>query len=579
MKNRLFITFVFLLSGVWGYAQKKYVLTIKAIDSAQGKDFKMPDYPKKLESVAVCKKAIQTVLFQLYDQAYLSASADSVVQDSLRCTAYLNVGKKYEWAYLSKGNVDEGVLSQAGYRQKIYTHKPFYYKNVRRLMDKVLVFYEDHGYPFAQIKLDSVVLNKNMITASLQIWKSRQEKIDSIEVKGDLKLSPEYLYGYLGIKPGDLYNESRIKEISTRLKALSFLYETKPTQVVFVEDKVKILLYLGKKSANQFNGIVGILPNNTGKITLTGDVSLQLQNSFHHAEEIGFHWQHIQAQTENLTLHFSYPYFFSTPLGADADLKLFKQDTTYLQVDSKIGLKYLLIGGNYWKAFYENISSTLLSTSSLQYQISNLPPYADVTTQLYGIEYKANGLDYIYNPRKGYEIFVNAAVGTKVIHQNQKLNPQIYEGLKLKSNEYRINVKGAVYIPFFSRSAFKLGAQAGYVDAPSLLLNDLYRIGGFAVLRGFDEQSIYASAYGVGTVEFHYLLEQNSYMFLFFDQGWYQKNTDLVSIHDMPYGFGAGMSFQTKAGIFSIDYALGKQFSNPVNFREGKINFGIASYF
>lgn len=579
MKNRLFITFIFVIFWVYNYAQKKCVLTIKVIDSSTGKDFKLPNYQKRLESAAACRHEIQTVLFELYDEAYLSASADSIVQDSVKFTAYLTVGRKYDWAYLSKGNVDEGVLSQAGYRQKIYTHKPFYYKNVHKLMDKVLVFYEDHGYPFAQIKLDSVKLNKNVISATLQIRKMGIEKIDSIEIKGDLKLSSEYLYGYLGIKPGDLYNESRIKEAGTRLKALSFLYETKPMQVVFVQDKVKLLLYLGKKSANQFNGIIGILPNNTGKITLTGDVSLQLQNSFHHAEEIGFHWQHIQAQTENLTLHFSYPYFFSTPLGADADLKLFKQDTTYLQVDSKIGLKYLLIGGNYWKVFYVNITSTLLSTSSLQYQTSNLPPYADVTTQLYGIEYKANGLDYIYNPRRGYEIFINAAAGTKIIHQNQKLNPQIYEGLKLKSNEYKLNMNGAIYIPFFSRSAFKLEVQGGYIDAPSLLLNDLYRIGGFAVLRGFDEQSIYASAYSVGTVEFHYLLEQNSYMFLFFDQGWYQEKTDLVSVHDTPYGFGAGMSFQTKAGIFSIDYALGKQFSNPINFRAGKINFGIASYF
>ena len=112
------------------------------------------------------------------------------------------------------------------------------------------------------------------------------------------------------------------------------------------------------------------------------------------------------------------------------------------------------------------------------------------------------------------------------------------------------------------------------------MLNDMFRIGGFTVLRGFDEQSIYASTYGVGTAELHYLLEQNSYLFVFFDQGWYQKEqAGLANITDMPYGFGAGMSFQTKAGIFSIDYALGSQMNNPISFRGGKINFGIASYF
>lgn len=568
-----------MLPGLFVYAQKKYTLVIRVKDTVYEKGFKMPGYPKKTGSPLECRQEIKRVILSLYDEAYLAASIDSIVEDSDSISAYLVIGKQYKWAYLEKGNIDEEVLSQAGYRQKIYMHKPFYYKNIHALMDKILGFYENHGYPFAQIKLDSVRLDKNNISATLRINKESIERIDSIEVKGNLKIAPQYLYGYLGIKPGDLYNESRIQAVSARLKALPFLYEAKPMQVIFVQDKVKVLLYLGKKSADQFNGIVGILPNNTGKITLTGDVSLQLQNSFHHAEEIGFHWQHIQAQTENLTMHFNYPYFFSTPLGIDGDLKLFKQDTTYLQVDSKIGLEYLLIGGNYIKAFYENITSTLLSTSSLQYQTANLPPYADVTTRLYGLEYKTNELDYIYNPRKGYEVLVSAAAGTKSIHQNPKLNPLIYEGLKLKSNEYKINLNAACFIPFFSRSAFKLGVQGGYINAPSLMLNDLYRIGGFEVLRGFDEQSIYASTYSVGTIEFHYLLEQNSYMFLFFDQGWYQENTDLVSVHDTPYGFGAGMSFQTKAGIFSIDYALGKQFSNPISFREGKINFGIASFF
>ena len=352
-------------------------------------------------------------------------------------------------------------------------------------------------------------------------------------------------------------------------------------QVIFVQDKVEVLLYLNKKSADQFNGIVGILPNNeTGKITITGDISLQLQNSLHHAEEIDFHWQHLQPLTQNLTLNASYPYLFSTPIGIDGSLKLFKQDTTYLQVDSKIGLKYLLIGGNYLEVFYENITSSLLSTTALE-SLTTLPPYADVTTDLYGLQYKAVALDNIYSPRRGYEVLASAAVGNKTIHVNNRLNPVAYDSVQLKSIEYRLNLNGAFYIPLFNRSAIKFRLQGGYIDAPSLLLNDLYRIGGFAVLRGFDEQSIYVSAYSVGTVELHYLLEQNSYLFLFYDQGWCRE-TGLEYIkyfNDTPAGFGAGMSFQTKAGIFSLAYALGQGHNNPINFKDGKISFGIASTF
>jgi hypothetical protein len=50
-------------------------------------------------------------------------------------------------------------------------------------------------------------------------------------------------------------------------------------------------------------------------------------------------------------------------------------------------------------------------------------------------------------------------------------------------------------------------------------------------------------------------------------------------VRDTPFGFGAGISFETKAGIFSINYALGKQFNNPIELRSGKIHFGIVNYF
>jgi hypothetical protein len=48
---------------------------------------------------------------------------------------------------------------------------------------------------------------------------------------------------------------------------------------------------------------------------------------------------------------------------------------------------------------------------------------------------------------------------------------------------------------------------------------------------------------------------------------------------DTPLGFGVGTSFETKAGIFALTYALGQQFDNPIELRAGKIHFGFTSLF
>jgi len=50
-------------------------------------------------------------------------------------------------------------------------------------------------------------------------------------------------------------------------------------------------------------------------------------------------------------------------------------------------------------------------------------------------------------------------------------------------------------------------------------------------------------------------------------------------LRDQPFGFGAGMTFETRAGIFGISYALGRQLNNPIDFRTGKIHFGYVSLF
>ena len=115
--------------------------------------------------------------------------------------------------------------------------------------------------------------------------------------------------------------------------------------------------------------------------------------------------------------------------------------------------------------------------------------------------------------------------------------------------------------------------------SPLLYTNELYRIGGIKSMRGVDEASIYASSFTIGTVEYRYLFEENGNVFLFVDQGWWEDLSQPEPLSDTPLGFGVGTSFETKAGIFGLSYALGRQFDNPIELRAGKVHFGFTSLF
>ena len=404
-------------------------------------------------------------------------------------------------------------------------------------------------------------------------------QIDSVVIHGNATISDQYIKNYIKINNGDIYKEVLVRNVKTRIKELPFVVEQQPWKMVFIDEKSKLILNLKKKQASRFNGILGLLPDDvTGKLQFTGDVKLNLLNSFKKGEQIDFNWRSIQKNTQDLTLNIAYPFLFNSPFGLDYDFKLYKKDTTYIDVENKIGVRYILKGNNYFKVFFQNKSSNLLSQSGFT-TLTVLPSFADVSTQLYGITIYNTKLDYRLNPKKGHSINITGSLGNKKIRKNPQIDSQLYDNINLNSTLYNTHVQLEYYIPLKTRSVLKLGSQNAYIFNENLFDNELLRIGGLFTLRGFDEESIFASLYSIATLEYRFILEQNSYLYLFFDGAYYESDKMDEFVADRPYSFGAGISFETKAGIFSINYAVGKQFDNPILFKSAKIHFGFVNYF
>ena len=562
------------------YSQNNIKLQIVFSDSIADKKLaKQFDSENNFKTEKDRDAAVQQLFYKLYDNGYLTAATDSFQKDSVLLKIFVSIGKKYEWAKLKKGNADEEALNAAGFREKIYFHHTFSPKEVAHLLERIITYEENNGYPFASVKLDSISIADNQLNAVLNLQKNNVCLIDSFIVKGNSKISKYYLQRCIGIKPGDKYNEQQVSRISTRLKEVSFLTETKPSQIYFSEKYNKLLLHADEKKANRFDGVLGFLPNETtGKLLITGQLTLKLTNSFNKGEVLDVDWQKLQIKTQNLKAHLLIPFLFRTSIGTDLNFKLYKKDTTFTDVSENIGLNYLLGSNNYFKVFFTNRSIALISTRGLEFA-PTLPVNADVNSKLYGLGFKTEKVDYKINPRQGFIININGSTGTKNIKKNLKLNPIAYQGIKLKSTQYNIDITLDFFVPVKRRSTIVLGSKSAFLEGPNLFANELFRIGGLSSLRGFDEESITASRYSIANLEYRFLLDRNSYLFAFANGAYYEKNIPSNFVHDTPYGFGAGITFETKPGIFSLSYALGKQFNNPISVRAAKIHFGIISTF
>jgi len=542
------------------------------------------------EAVGYINKITQT----LASKGYPVASLDSLWQQGDTFHIQLYTGQKYNWIQLLAYNIDKQALDATGFAPKNYNNKPLNISQLQSLQERLLNYYEKQGYPFASVYLDSIVLSEDKMSALLRADKGVLYHIDSIRMYGKVKLSKHFLQRYFGIQNGSIYNKEKLKQVDKRMLELPFLTPVQPSDLTMLGSGSVLNLYAEPRKNSQVNFLLGVLPasSQNDKLQLTGDVNLDLKNMFGGAEEILLKWQQLQAKSPRLNLGYTQPYILNSPFGINFLFDLFKKDSNFLQVNAQAGVQYNLSANQFGKLFLQWQNNTLLSgavdTNLIKLQ-KELPPNIDVSAVNVGINYEWLATNYRYNPRKGNEISFMSIVGIKNIRQNTDIinikDPSfnfssLYDSIKPKSYQLRFKLSASHYFPLSKSATFKATMNGGYYTSPNIFRNELFQIGGYKLLRGFNEESIYASSYAVLTAEYRYLVALNSYLFAFADIGLVKNKYQAINTNNQFTGAGLGIMYETKAGLLNLSYALGKRDDVPFNIREAsKLHFGYINYF
>lgn len=573
------ILLVFFLAGCWIISPAQVYLKLDISGELPSVlNRKLPSV-KQRDSITAAME-LNRYLGDCFDLGYLEASYSEYSRHNDTIQVVLSPGKPYHWLHITTDTENARLISEAGFRDQRFEGKAVSPRQINNLNSKLLNWYENNGYPFAAISYRDFTFVDGHISATLHSEPGTRITIDSVIVRGEARLSDVYLRKYLGIARGDYYNESLIRKIPDRIRELPMVAEIRPFNVAFATETARVILYLENKKASRIDGVIGVLPDNErpGKVQLTGDLRIRLLSAFGRGELFDLNWKQPRAKTQDLKVNLNYPFLFSTPFGIDLKFSIYKHDTSYLETKLGPGIQFLLNQGSYFKAFLEDHNSNLLSTK--QYENATiLPPFADIRKTMYGLGYKTINLDYRLNPTRGYQLQASGSVGNRVIRKNGRLRPEVYDSLDLKTLQYRGELTFDYFMPILPKLVFNPGLMVGGTGGSEIFDNELYRLGGLTDLRGFDDESITATFYNVAKAEVRYLLDINSYLLVFINGAWYERNSRSGYLNDQPLGFGAGITFETRLGIFSLNYALGKEFSNPVKFRNSKIHFGLINYF
>lgn len=540
------------------------------------------------KNIDVAKKNISAQLLKWQTQGYISASIDSAVQKKDSIINYVYLGKKYYWKSIQINDTLQKIINTIYNINSI--NDDLTIKQLINLPDTLLDYLKNNGYPFASVQYNNVQIVDDKIFGTLSLNKGILYKIDSVRLFGNLKLKKSILNRILGIEEGMLYNEQILNNINNQLNKINYAEQFKPWDITLLTNSSILNIYANKKNRNKFDAIVGFLPNNeqtNGSLLFTVDAKLHVENGFSRGEIIDINWQQIQPRSPRIDISYNKPFILNSKISLLVDFNLYKRDSAFLNVQGKIGIKYPINSKSNVDVFISNISTRVIEPDTL-FIIANkkLPNIQDVTLNNIGVNYNFSNTNTKFNPTKGVDFKIQLSAGIKTIEKNSNfLNiktgsfnyNKLYDSIQL--NDYQIKLLANInsYKKIGKQTVLKTSLYTGILQTNTLLQNEMYQIGGFKLLRGFDEENIFTNAYAVASTELRLLFGEKNYFFGFTDYG-ISQNKNLNTTYNY-ISFGGGMALETKQGLLQVSLALGKRNDLPFNFRETKIHVGLINNF
>ena len=226
------LRFVFTPSQSNNFISNNGIITdFNSINSAENYVNKLPDY--------------------LFNKGFPGASVDSIIKTDSSIVVFLFTGPSCKIVNLKIAEDQKDWVQVTGFYLKNNKISNIEFYQFLKLRDKIINFYENHGYPFAAIGLDSAKWENNNLTAVLNVDKGFYYKIDSISVSGNVNIKNEFLQRYLDINNKSEFNKGLLSQVDKKISELNFITQLQPSTVTMLGTGAILNLYLKSKKTNQ----------------------------------------------------------------------------------------------------------------------------------------------------------------------------------------------------------------------------------------------------------------------------------------------------------------------------------------
>ncbi len=535
---------------------QNFYLNIKGASEIENKTIDSLQYEIKHASVASILEEQKRFENKLTNQGFFDWQLleQKKVNDSSFVFKY-NLGNsiKNNTIYIGKLSAQEKSLLQLESDSLIIATN-----EVENFMKSKIALLEKKGYSLANLQLINQQKNENSLFSELLLKLNAKRNITDLVIVGYDKFPAGIKKAITKKAKKATFNQDNLKQINDTFDKLQFVNQIKYPEILFTTDSTKIFVYVEKSKPNKFDGFIGFSNDDKSKLTFNGYLDLQLQNILNTGEKFNLYWKNDGNKQTSFNIGTELPYIFKSPIGIKANLRIFKQDSTFQNTMTDLNL-------GYYFAYNTKAFVGYQKTTSVDIQNTNSFSLNDFTNTFLTSSFEhleLNPDSFIFPERA--KILVKFGTGNRTI-ASQKTS-QFFTQLDMSYN-FNLNAKNSIFVR----------NQTFYLQSDDYVINELFRFGGINSIRGFNENSLQANAFSGIIAEYRYLLASNLYLHSITDFGYFQDKTS--KIEDRLLGLGFGFGLFTKNGLFNLVYANGSTSEQAIKLSNSIVHISFKTNF
>lgn len=432
----------------------------------------------------------------------------------------------------------------------------------------------DDGFTLAQVRIRRLDLSPgdSSLSVVLSVDLGSALVLDSVRVRGaDVRSS--VAQKLIGHEVGEALIGYDPQRVRARLEASGLFASVDSIRLYIREGRLASLLVDAEAPApGAFDLVLGVVPDAGGGSSLVGSGFLSLLSPFGLGHRYLLRLDRQPGRTSRAEASAELPYLPWVPFGLAFGFEGIQQDSTLSTQRLRGEVTY---GSPAWQVFGSVSRETTKPGVGGVRLVGGRQQIAQSSVTFVGGGFRADRRDRRISPRRGLLAELRVERGDR-----RRSFGLLVDGSETRQREQASQDRATASLRLFasplSRVVLVTGGEGYLLRSNAYEVGELFRIGGTRTLRGYPDDRFRARQAVRLLGETRLLLDQTSYLYLFFDAAWLDQPTtsqaEVSGLSGFYPGYGGGIQFETPLGLMNASYAA----SRESGLSDGQVHVGLS---